>query len=314
MKTIKWTGKPISEPGMYMDIPLERYHDADICEGPSISSSGLRTIFNQSPAHFFADWRGNPNRVERTEGRHFIVGRAVHHLLLGEPYFAKSYAIQPDDYEDEKTGEIKIWRNNANACKRWHDLRREEGRSVLTSSEIENIKGMARRLGMNPIIRHGALNGQIERSLFWKDSKTGIWLKARPDAIPNDSGDFCDLKTCQSVKWMDLVRSIGDYGYHAQGAMIRSGAREVLGQSNISFSLIFIEKTSPYCERIVTLKDSDLNRGDLQNRVALDAFAGCLKSNRWPGPGGDREDAEPIELSEFSQKQIDERIKYGLPT
>ena len=29
-----------------------------------------------------------------------------------------------------------------------------------------------------------------------------------------------------------------------------------------------------------------------RNRAALDAMAACMKAKRWPGPGGDREDAE----------------------
>jgi hypothetical protein len=304
VKTIPWDGEPISKPGIYSGIDLDIYHSVGICDSPSISSSGLRTIFNESPAHFFAKWRGNPDAVDRTDARHFIVGRAVHHLLLGEPFFAKIFAIQPEEYEGD-AGEIKKWNNNATDCKLWHKKMREAGRSVLTGKEVEDIKGMARSLGMHPLIRAGALNGQIERSIFWKDKKTGIWLKSRPDTIPGDSGDFVDLKTCQSVQWGDLVRAIGDYGYHQQGGLIRRGAREALGIENATFSLVFIEKQPPYCARVVTLKDNDLDRGEKQNTLALDIFAQSLKTKHWPGPGGDREDAEPIELSEFEHKRID---------
>lgn len=308
MKTIKWDGKPISESGLYGGIPLETYHSADMCSGPSISSSGLRKIFNESPAHFYVDWPGNPSGVEQKDARHFIVGRAVHHLMLGEPFFAKLFAIQPEDYEDEKTGEVKKWNNNSNACRRWHEARRSEGRAVLTNGDIEAIKGMAQRLGSNAIVRHGALNGLIERSIFWQDKKTGFWLKSRPDSIPGDSGDFVDLKTCQSVLMPDIVRTIGDLAYHQQGALVRQAAREVLGIDRPTFTLIFVEKTPPYCERIVTLKDSDLDRGEKQNRAAMDQFAACLKAKHWPGPGGDREDAEYVEISEYQQKRIDDAL------
>lgn len=314
LQTIKWDGTPITKPGMYSDIDIDFYHAPNICDGPSISSSGLRKIFGESPAHFFASWRGNPKAEQRKEGRHFAVGRAAHHLHLGQANFSTSFCIEPGEYEDEKTGEIKPWSNNATACRRWHALRAEEGKTVMKPAEAEMIIAMAAELGRSPIVAHGALNGLVERSLFWKDDKTGIWLKSRPDAIPNDSGDFVDLKSCQSVKWPDLVRSIGEFGYHAQGALVRLAAREVLGIKNTTFALVFQEKIIPYCVRVVTLKDSDLDRGDQQNRIALDAFAKCLKDNHWPGPGGDREDAEFIELSEYSQKQIDDRIKHGIPT
>ena len=309
MKTIEWNGKPISKPGMYSGIDIDLYHAAGICEGPSISSSGLRTISGESPAHFFNEWRGNSDREEPPESRHFIVGRAAHHLHLGQANFSSLFIVQPEEYEAD-AGEIKKWNNNATDCKLWHKRQKEAGKTVIQPKEAEQIIGMAAELGRNPIVKHGALNGLVERSIFWKDKKTGIWLKSRPDAIPGDSGDFVDYKTCVSVKWPDLVRSIGDFGYQQQGALIRQAAREVLDIPNPSFALVFQEKKKPYCVRVVTLKDSDLDRGDKQNRIALDTFAACLKTNHWPGPGGDREDAEYIELSDYMQKSIDAQITH----
>jgi len=39
-ETIKWDGKQITKPGLYGSIPLELYHAGNICDGPSVSSSG----------------------------------------------------------------------------------------------------------------------------------------------------------------------------------------------------------------------------------------------------------------------------------
>lgn len=309
MKTIKWTGKPISEPGIYSNIDIERYHSADICAGPSISSSGLRKITQESPAHFFASWRGNPKAAERKESRHFIIGRAAHHLHLGQENFSTLFAVQPEEYEDEKTGEVKPWNNNATPCKRWHAVRRKENKSVLTVKEAEQVVAMAERLHRNPIVAHGALNGLVERSLFWKDPKTGIWLKARPDTIPTSSGDVIDYKTTTSVVWTDLVRTIFDYGYFQQGALIRDAFREVLGiDKDFSFSLVFQEKQDPYAVRVVTMKENDLALGAKTNRIALDKFAACLKSGVWLGPGEAEEDAEPIEMSDYAHKALEDYI------
>ena len=307
MKSIRWEGETITKPGLYENIPIEIYHAGHICDGPSISSSGLRTIFNESPAHFFAQWRGNPLAEEQEERRHFIVGRAAHHLHLGQADFSSLFIVEPEEYEGDG-GEIKKWNNNARDCKIWHKRQRDAGKSVLKIKEAEQIVGMAAELSRNPIVAHGALAGLVERSIFWKDQKTGIWLKSRPDAIPGDSGDFVDYKTTESVEWTHLVRSIGDFGYHQQGALIRQAAREVLDIKSPSFTLVFQEKKKPHCVRVVTLKDSDLDRGDKQNRIALDTFAACLKANHWPGPGGEREDAEYIELSEYAKKSIDDKI------
>ena len=313
-KSIEWNGDAIAAPGLYSKIPLETYHSSGICDGPSVSSSGLRKLFNESPAHFYCDWSGNPDRIEQEDKPHFALGRAVHHLMLGEPFFAKLFAVQPAEYPDSKTGELKPWSNNSNHAKAWKEKMLGEGRAILTLKDVESIKGMADTLSRHPIVKAGALNGMIERSMFWKDKDTGIWIKSRPDSIPGDSGDFVDLKTCQSVLWRDLQRSIAERAYHAQGALVRTAARLVLGISNPTFTLVFVEKTAPWCVRVVTLKDNDLDRGEQANRAALDAMARCLESKHWPGPGGEREDAENIELPSWAQTQLDDRIKYGIAT
>lgn len=313
-KTVAWNGKPISKAGIYSKIGLDTYHRGDICDGPSISSSGLRTLFAKSPAHFYSEWPGNPDHVEREDKKHFILGRAAHHLFLGEDYFSNLFAAQPPEYPDAKTGELKKWTYAAAYCKDWRSARETEGKSILTPDMIESIRGMAEALSRHPIIKAGALNGLIERSMFFKDKDTGLWVKTRPDAIPTSSVDFVDLKTTTSVLWRDLQSAIAENGYAQQGALVRRAAREVLGISTPTFSLVFVEKTAPYCVRVVTLKDGDLDRGEKQNRECLDVIARCIKSTHWPGPGGEREDAENIELPEWAQKQIDDRLTYGIST
>lgn len=310
MKAIPWDGETITKPGMYANLPMDDYHRHDICDGPSISSSGLRAIFNESPAHFYAGWSGNPNRVQVPEDkkRHFIVGRATHHLHLGQSGFASIYCVQPADYEDEETGATKPWNNNAGICKRWNAARAKEGKTILKPAEVVMIRGMAGELSRHPIVRAGALNGQVERSIFWKDKATGIWLKSRPDTIPGSSGDFVDYKTTESVMWTDLMRTIENFGYHQQGSIVRDAARIVLKIEKPTFALVFQEKKEPWCVRVVTVKDNDLDLGARANRAALQIFATCLKTKRWPGPGGDREDAEYIEMSEFAHKRIEDRL------
>lgn len=311
-KSIEWDGRRITKPGLYSKVPLEAYHSGDICDGPSVSSSGLRKLFSESPAHFYQEWPGNPNRAEPEDKAHFTVGRAAHHLMLGEPFFAKLFCVQPSEYKDAKTGELKKWTYAAGFCKEWREQRKKEGRLPITDSDVETIKGMAMALGSNPLVRAGALNGLIERSVFWKDKDTGLWIKVRPDAIPGDSGDFVDLKTtARKVLWHEIVRELGEYNYHQQGALICRGAREVLDIPNPTFTLVFVEKKPPHCVRVVTVKDHELKRGDQQNRVALDALAKCIKDKKWPGPG-DSNQAQAIELSERQRSLIDDRIKYGI--
>ena len=67
------TSGKISEPGVY-SLPIEIYHGQPTV-GPSISSSGLRTIWAQSPAHYYVDSPLNPKRAPQPDRPAFALGR-----------------------------------------------------------------------------------------------------------------------------------------------------------------------------------------------------------------------------------------------
>jgi PDDEXK-like domain of unknown function (DUF3799) len=306
IQSIRWDGKQITTPGIYRDVPINDYHRGDICDGPSVSSSTLRDLWNHSPAYCWSRSALNPKRVTENDNEALMLGRATHHLICGEVGFADQFVVRP-----EKAPDGRAWHGNNDSCKTWIKAQKRAGKSILTAAQVEQIKGMAIKLGEFPLVQQGVLNGMIERSLFWRDPETGLWVKARPDNTPNDSGDFCDLKTTLSVLYHDTQAAIGEYGYHQQGALILEGAR-ALGIEASSFTLIWVEKNPPHCVRAQQLKDEDIVRGTKQNRVSLRAFAECLKSGVWPGPGDDRADAEYVDLADWRRKQIDERLKYEL--
>jgi hypothetical protein len=294
---IKWDGMPIKKPGLYYGIPLEKYLSAKICEGYSASSSMLGRIFNESPAHLYSSWDGNPHKIEEPESKYLTLGRASHHLLLGEDSFSTLYTVRPAKWDSWRTKDAQTWKAEQERA----------GYTVLVPDQLEQIKGMARALGAHPLVQAGILNGLIEHSMFWQDAETGLWLKARPDAVPNDSGDYADLKSTMSVTDYALRKSIGDFGYYAQGALVTEGAFRVLGQKNTTFSLVCVERDPPYCVRVVTIPEGDLIRGERQNRLALRLFAKCLKDDVWPGPG--TTDAEMIGLSDRNAEWLDKKLE-----
>ena len=300
MKAQKWTGGTISDPGIYEGVPLEFYHSQKICPGPSVSSSGLRRVLEVnggSPAHFFSESSMNPNHIEATDNKAFILGRAAHHLMLGQPNFARLFAIRPDEFPDYRTKVAREWRDETIA----------NGITPLTDDDVEAIRGMAGSLGSHPLVNQGLLSGDVERSLFWQDKPTGMWLKARPDAIPTDSGDAADLKTTPSVSWPDLVRTISDFAYHQQAALIGEAFKVCLGLELTSFSLVFVEKKPPYCSRVVMLKDDDIALGHRQNHKALKLIAECIARKHWPGPGEDH--VTHIDLSARYRELAEEAVK-----
>jgi hypothetical protein len=295
----EYTGGIIRAPGCYVGLPIDRYHGQP-CEGPSISSSGLRTIWSQSPAHFYSDSSLNPDRAPPKDNPAFNVGRLAHKLLIeGRDGLEREFAIRPDVWSDWRTKEARVWR----------DAQLLAGKTVVTEEDLAAVTGMAGSLGRHPLVKAGILDGRVERSLIWKDEETGVWLKARPDVIPNASGLVADLKTTTSVRTEALERSLGDYGYHVQAALVGMGLKATLGVDMEEFALVWVEKADPWCVRVTTLTGADIERGAMQVRASLRIFARCLETGRWPGPGGDRQDAEYLALPAYAAKRIDTELE-----
>ena len=309
---VTWDSAPITRPGVYSGIPLDIYHSAMITgDEPSVSSSMLRSMWATSPAEF---WSGSIYNQARStddddESKAMLLGRAAHHVHLGEKFFAECYAIHPTRCRDDK-GYSVAWSWRYKEAKEWKS--KQGIKTILSPSQAEVVHGMAVRLGAYPIVRgtgkkDGVLHGEIERSFFWRDPDTGIWLKSRPDVIARD-GHYVDLKTTRSTSYKRLQMTIEDYGYSMQAGLLAAGCR-ALNLPFESFTFLFVQSTPPYCVRDVAIKEWCIDLGEQQNRAMLKVFADCWLRKHWPAPGNDRVGGW-IELSPRAKERIESRLKF----
>ncbi|AZO29316.1 PD-(D/E)XK nuclease-like domain-containing protein [Mesorhizobium sp. M1B.F.Ca.ET.045.04.1.1] len=294
-------GTKITEPGAYANMPMSVYHGQPT-EGPSISSSGLRTIFNQSLAHYWDTSPLNPDREETKDSEAMILGRAAHHLLLGEADFNKFFVLRPEEAPDGRA-----WNGNNLSCKRWLAEREIEGLTVLKPEQLEYIKGMSKTLAAEPPIRGGILNGMVELSLFWQDPETGIWLKSRPDAVPNDN-DAADLKCVSDVSDDGISRALGERGYHQQAGLVNEAMQMVFGRPLENFFLVYVEQKRPNCVRIDAVDPNEIAAGHAENHAALRLFKRALDTGYWPGPKNLQGDGGFIRRTKWSREQAERRI------
>lgn len=265
-------GRKITEPGVYR-IPMHWYHQ-DCCDGPSISSSGLRKIEMESPANYWAFSVYNPHAFTEDDKQHFSFGRAAHALILGDEVFHEHYAVRPSEWKD--------WRTNA--AKAWRDEQIEAGKTVITEADLTSIKLMAEVLARHPIVEAANLmSGTIEASLVWQDRETGIWLKARPDVIPRFDGVYSDFKTTTQAQPIDCRRAVHKFGYHMQMALGAEGYREIFGRGLENFLLVFQETKPPYNVTPVEVDADAIYWGRCQVRRAIRTFADCMEKGDWPG-------------------------------
>jgi hypothetical protein len=309
----KWTGKPVTKPGWYSGIPLEKYHSAGICDAPAVSSTNLRTCWSKSPAHMFYEWCENPDAQPKKVSREMLLGAVGHFILLGEDNFKTKYVAQPEEYRDKVTAKLKPWHNGADYCKAWHADQLAKGRTVTTISQLNTIVAMARSLALEPLVQQGMLKGDVECSGFFKDTETGLWLKIRPDVIPVVDGYFVDLKLTSEVTTPAIQYSIRTYGYHQQGALIWEVVEHIHKAPFEEFVLMCVETAPPYCSRAFPIDRDDLLRGRKQNRAMLRRIAECQVLGHWPGPG--EGDLHAIPIANDERNRIDIRLKFeGITT
>lgn len=295
----KWDGHPISEPGVYSGVPMDVYH-GQLTVGPSISSSGLRTIDGESPAHFFDASYLNPDRAPDEDKPHFTLGSAVHTLLMRESGFAERFIVRPAQWTDWRKAEARDWR----------DAVISEGLGVLTQVDLEVIKGIARQMAADPFVRDGGFDGLAEHSIVWRDPETGVWLKARPDVWNVTARVVTDLKTISSADGISCRKAIGEHSYHVQLGLIAEGIEVLTGEKvDDGCVLAFAEKKRPYCVNIKPVDPQAVWIGRQIVRRAVRKFAECLERQEWSG----YEDSGRVaHLPAWLEKRMDDDAKAGL--
>jgi hypothetical protein len=257
----------ITAPGVY-SIDIEAYHnDPHLCAGPSISASGLKAVAN-CPALYWATSPYNPKRWPSVETKALNLGRAAHALVLGEPEFLKYFIVSP--YDDFRTKEAREWRDS-------------QRQTILKSDDLAIVRDMADAQRASACVMHAFEHGRPEMSLIWKDKETGIWLRSRPDWLPDDPGPqyVIDYKTAVSIEPRKLSADAWKFGYHIQAALQRDAVQEVMG-ARCGVAHVVQEKTPPYLCDLRMFQEEQLDYGARVYRKALRRFADCMASGKWP--------------------------------
>lgn len=259
----------ITAPGSYV-LSIDAYHhDPKLCDGPSVSASGLKQIA-ECPAKYWAFSPLNPNRIERKESKALDIGRAAHALVLGEPEFAAHFIISPfDDFKPK-------------AAREWRDA---QTLTILKEEDLKTVRAMADAQRASPVVMQAFEKGAPEVSLIWKDRETGVWLKSRPDWLPHDPkmSFVVDYKSAITIEPRRLSNDAFKFGYHVQAGLQMDAVQIVLGIKNpCGIAHVCQEKDPPYLVDLRMFQPEALDYGRLIYRKALRTFADCLSSGKWP--------------------------------
>jgi hypothetical protein len=257
--------------GIHEFVDIDLYHSQRCLPSVSISSSGLRVISSECPARFFATSELNPNRMPVKKKASLDFGRAAHALMLGEPEFNSKFVISP--YETFTTNNAKAWRD-------------AQTKQVVKVADMELIQEMCRALKKSPQVSRAFDKGKPEMSVFWLHRPTGIWLKTRPDWLPDkpEKEFVVEYKTCATIDPRYLPAAVFKFGYHMQAAMFIDGLKEAAGIDAFGVAHACQEKDAPpYLAELRMFSNEQIDFGRRAYQRALAIFAECLNTGKWPG-------------------------------
>jgi len=258
------------------DLTATEYHART-----ELSSTGARKLLPPSCPARFRHWREH-GQAPKDE---FDFGSAAHRLVLGA---------------GEEIAEIEAdsWRTNA--AKDAAEQARAEGRIPLLSRDVETVHAMADALREHPIASalFAPKSGLPEQTLLWRATglpESGdagpVACRALVDWLRHPTGGrlpLPDYKTCASAAPEDAVKAMARYGYHIQGAFYLAGLRALgLADENARFLLVMQEKTAPYLVTVIEPDDTAMRLGAIRVREAIDIYAQCTATGRWPGYADD---------------------------
>lgn len=247
-------------------MSAEKYH-ADPCEQPSLSASIAQILLTQSPLHaWLAHPRLNPNYKE-VETSRFDSGQAAHALLLeGED---RMVVVDANDW---RTKIAQTEREDARAKGMYPILRHQ-------FYDVTNMVAEAKRFVANTELVGIFELGKSEVVATWNDGQ--IYCRSRMDWLTDDRKIVLDYKTTDSADPETFIRQIGRMNYDLQAEFYVKAVEEC-AQVTPTFVFLVQEISAPYACSLVSLSNAYREVGKAKVGGAMDRWAACLKSGKWP--------------------------------
>jgi hypothetical protein len=277
----------ITEAGIFPGMPEAVYHADPVVMG-SLSSTAIRRVITHSPLHAL-DYILNG----RPDTDAFEWGRALHREFLGTGQDFEVYTGLI--MKGERKGQpVASW--STGPAQEWRAKVRAAGRIPLLPHQHAEIKEAVRQLRAHPYVRK-LMRRVVEYELtaVGQDPQTGLWIRGRLDfaplldgSVPIILGDYkskgrsASVGACQFTTW--------DYRYDMQAVhMIRAlqWAGAPVDPLDTPFVLIFQEAARPYAVTVVELDVPWMKRALDDHDRALQTWADCLASHRFPAYSDD---------------------------
>ncbi len=262
--------------------------DPRVYHAPNANRGDLSLVMSASQLKAFLDcpeeWMAG---VEDEATKSTDFGSMVDCLLLTPAQWDANFFVTPQTYPDAKTGEPKAWTLKANYCKDYEQTH-GAGKQIVKASEFLDAEQAVKALTQVPLIRDIVFgsNTQVHVTSEYHDEETGlvIPLKRLIDLVPGKPFDksLMDLKTCRSVHPRAFKSHVHEYGYALDAAFSLDIYNAATGEDREDFRFIIQKNSAPWTTGLRLLNKEWVDFGRRQYIAALQEYAHCLKTGKWP--------------------------------
>lgn len=220
------------------------------------------------------------------------MGSAIHTIILEPHLFNDEYLVLDDT---EKCKEIGGKKPQATTkYKEWvaEETAKAEGKIILSMDDWAMLSGIRASFDKHPTAPGIIRRGWAEQTFHFDESETGAPVKIRPDFITEGLYGI-DLKSTEDASPKGFGKSVANYNYLKQGAIITDGFKEATGHTLNGFIFIAVEKSPPYQIGLYHMTDNQLLLGRQDYLRDCATYMECKKNNFWPGYSTD---IEPLTL------------------
>jgi PDDEXK-like domain of unknown function (DUF3799) len=284
------------------DLEINSYHS----DKSAISSSGLKMLMSETPAHFRHKWM-NPDAVDE-EKEAFRFGALCHVALLEPKKFLERYVIEPVFEGPTKDGRMSTQSAAAKQAKKeWYEALDTDS-IIVTNEDYERIMGITTTILENPLAKKLLKEGTPERSGWFRDPVTNLKCRIRPDLMNIGLNVYVDFKTTRDASDFEFGKDSERFDYPLQMAFYYDGITQISGKAPDGAVIIAAEKTAPYLCNVITIEPEHINLGRDRYQHALWILDNCLKSGKWPGY---QSEAKPLNLPPWAYNKPMPHYNFG---
>lgn len=230
------------------------YHSSNC---PGVSRSELNNIRRSSVYYEYRKTRPLKQTPE------MLLGSAVHCIMLEPDKFQERYTKSPKFNLRTKIGRedyVKFCEININ-------------KQVLTIEQWRTVREIRDMLNDSSDYQNLMKNTVKEEAIFWRDEKTGIICKCKPDAYRLDHSLSIDLKTTINCSPVAFQRELVNRCYDMQAAYYLEGLTQLTKTQFESFVFVAIEKVEPYDFEIYLCDNDTIEIGKDLYRSGLELYS-----------------------------------------